>query len=338
MSRVLSPSPSKGEPLKGYLSLPLSPPRTASALVPARKLAPRATLGLFSPSEPLTPGRLSTLRRSLDIAIAHGFRFTYARNALKEGPYSAGTATDRLADIHELAADPSVDALFATWGGKSCNQLLAGLDFDLLLRERKPIIGFSDVAVLLNALTATTGLTSFHFLVAGRLNETTHSGLGLLLGNDTTHADIFDFKSQPTRAVLCEGQARGRLFGGNLSTLVLGLLGTDFMPFAKDVVFFWESASERPQIIDQHLTALRNAGFFEHVRAMIVGSVYSSGEVPLTEIRQAISFAVDGYEFPIVYAPSFGHLPTQNPIVPIGALCEVDTTTFTVRLREEVVR
>lgn len=302
--------------------------------VPARRLPAGATLGLFSPSEPLTPEREAVLRSSIKIAERHGFRLVFASNALSQGAYSAGTVAERLEDIAELAENPDVDALFATWGGKSCNQLVTQLDYDLLRRSRKPIVGFSDVAVLQNAVTWTTGLATFHFLVAGRLPETDHAAMDLLKGGRRTTPDLFDFRSQQVQAVFREGVSEGRLFGGNLSTFVLGLVGTPYLPMGDNIVFFWESASERAQVVDQHLTTLRNTGFFERVSAMIIGSVYSGKELSIEAIRQAIAHSVGDYSFPILYAPSFGHLPTQNPVIPIGARCRVDTSSFSVELVE----
>lgn len=35
--------------------------------------------------------------------------------------------------------------------------------------------------------------------------------------------------------------------------------------------FFWESANDPPQIIDQYLAGLENSGFFASIKAMIVG-------------------------------------------------------------------
>ncbi len=321
----------------GYLSPASRVLDPISGIVPARRLPRGGTIGLFSPSEPLTPERLRTLEASVLILSPQGYRLKYAPNALVQGPYAAGDAKQRSSDMHSLALDTEVDALLATWGGKQCNQLLDRIDFDLLARVGKPVVGFSDIAVILNALTTSTGLVSFHFLAAGRLPETKHADLNVLTGGTSTFDDLFDFHAGHPRHVLRSGSAEGRLFGGNLSTFVLGLVGTHFLSGMRDIVFFWESASERPQIIDQHLTTLRNAGFFEHVRAMVIGSVHSGRELTLPEVAESVKYVIEDYSFPVIYSPSFGHVPTSNPIVPIGALVGVDTGDFSVRLLEKPV-
>jgi muramoyltetrapeptide carboxypeptidase len=321
----------------GYLS---PAPRTlnpTSDAVPTSKLPAGGNIGLFSPSEPLIPERLTVLTESLRILEQQGYNVTFAPNARAQGLYAAGTAHQRAEDIHALALDPAIDILLGTWGGKSCNQVLDHLNFDLLAQAAKPVVGFSDISVLLNALTVSTSLNTFHFLAAGRLPETTHADLGVLTGSSDTFDDIFDFHADHPRHVIRPGTAQGRLFGGNLSTFVLGLLGTRFLTGMQDIIFFWESASERPQIVDQHLVALRNAGFFDRIKAMVIGSVYSGRELSLPEISQAIEYATTGYDFPILYSPSFGHHPTSNPIVPIGAMAALDSSDFRVRLLENAV-
>jgi len=309
-------------------------------LVPAQKLPAGATLGLFSPSEPLTPPRWATLVESLTLLEERGYIIKFAGNAKELAAYAAGNYTKRVADMHALAKDPEVDALLATWGGKSCNQLLRHLDFALLGSAGKPLIGFSDVAVLQNALTIVSHLASFHFLTAGRLPETEHLTMESLHGSTETLYDVFDFNGADLpRRVFRAGSASGRLFGGNLSTFVLGLVGTPYLDeMPSDVVFFWESASERPQIIDQHLTTLRNAGFMDRVRAMVIGSAYSGRELRVDEIGEAIKYCIEGYDFPVMYSPSFGHLPTRNPVVPIGSYCTVDTGKFLVSVQEPIVQ
>lgn len=309
-------------------------------LVPAQKLSAGATFGLFSPSEPLTQSRWVTLVESLTLLEKRGYNIKYAANAKELGAYAAGLYTKRVADIHALAEDPEVDALLATWGGKSCNQLLRHLDFSLLGGARKPLIGFSDVAVLQNALTIMSHLASFHFLTAGRLPETEHLTMESLHGSAKALYDVFDFHGADLpRHVFRAGSASGRLFGGNLSTFVLGLVGTPYLEeMPSDVVFFWESASERPQIIDQHLTTLRNAGFLDRVRAMVIGSAYSGRELRVDEVGEAIKYCIEDYNFPVMYCPSFGHLPTRNPLVPIGSYCAVDTGKFLVSVQESIVQ
>jgi muramoyltetrapeptide carboxypeptidase LdcA involved in peptidoglycan recycling len=104
-------------------------------------------------------------------------------------------------------------------------------------------------------------------------------------------------------------------------------------------IFFWEEIGLTPRQIDQLLTALVNIGFMDRISAMIVGDFFASESEqscrsnPLDSVMNAIS----SYNFPVVYAPSFGHKPLENPIFPIGALASFNPKSFSLCIEEPVL-
>ncbi len=316
--------------MPGYLADDYIRPRRRAHWLLPKAVPPGGCVGVFSPSEPLAKDRPDRLERSLEILRRAGFRIAYASHYLEATYYMAGSPEDRVDDIHELLLQDQVDLLLATWGGKGCSQLLPLIDYSLVVRARKPIMGFSDVCVLLNAIAAHTGLITFHGPnVAGKLDESRHADLAAVTSEDgaiALLAPVFGADTARAWETVRPGVARGRLFGGNLSTFVLGLVGSTYLQEMPGTVFFWESASEPPQLIDQYLTCLRNAGFFDHVTAMVVGDVrYEEEERKRRPLNDVLLSATSGYSFPIARIPTFGHARLENPIIAIGAMCRVDT-------------
>jgi len=313
---------------------------------PANALTNGGTIGLFSPSEPVGGGRLARLTGNLDRLRKVGFRIVESEGMKKISAYTAGSVADRVKDIHALIADPEIDCLLATWGGKQCNELLAWLDFDAIGEAQKPVIAFSDGCVLLNAITSRTGLVTFHGPnVAGKLDESEHWDMSLLDGSRATYGfDVFALSGQRENVeVWRPGIAEGRLFGGNLNTFVLGLVGTSFLEISEPILFFWESLGDRPQIIHQQLTCLVNAGWFDHIVGMVVGDLFVDPEPEGCEwknrsARDATLNALDSFTFPILKCDTFGHRRLENPIVPIGPRCELDTTKRAVKLLDMIVK
>jgi len=229
-----------------------------------------------------------------------------------------------------------------SWGGKCCNQLVSHLNYQIIGESQKPILGFSDVCVLLNAITAKTHLVTFHGPnVAGKLFETRHANLSLLTNeHHSTTLNVLGNTESVNTKVIRGGVAEGRLFGGNLTTFVLGLLGSPYMPQFEQGIFFWESASERPQIIDQYLAALRNAGMFNKLSGMIIGDFIQEerADYKVRDPFDVIRDAVSEYQFPVIYCPTFGHPGNlENPIIPIGAKCRLDSDSMNLTLLESVV-
>src|SRR5205814_32432 len=127
----------------------------AAVLKPPR-LSPGDTVGLINPcSIPLDPGDVAAVR---DRVQALGLR-------LKEAPgIGPGheSAEDRAADVGAMFADDEVRAILPMRGGWGCARLLPHLDYSLIRRHPKVLIGYSDVAALLLGINARTGLVTFH--------------------------------------------------------------------------------------------------------------------------------------------------------------------------------
>ena len=139
-------------------------------------------IGIYSPSEPITEERLPRFNKGISVLSSHGYTVKYGDNVFKQNAYMAGTIKERINDINMLLSNNNVKAIMTSWGGKSCNQLLPYLDYGLIAKQRKPIMGFSDGCVLLNSITYKTGLITFHGPnVAGKLYETKHSDMSLLV-------------------------------------------------------------------------------------------------------------------------------------------------------------
>lgn len=247
----------------------------------------------------------------------------------------AGSLASRISDFRDLLVDPGVDALLGSWGGKSCNQLVPSLPYAEILEMQKPIVGFSDVGVLLNHISVQTGLVTYYGPnIAGKLVESAHGDMAFL--QNPSNPNVFGQTASEHWQTVVPGSASGRLLGGNLSTFVLGMVGTatmDLVLAGGPWIFFWESASEPPQIIDQYLACLQNAGFFENVAGMIVGdATYEEVDRKNRPLDELLADYSAGGRIPVARIETFGHRPIENPPIPVGAEVHMDNGERTVRL------
>lgn len=312
-------------------------------LTPVSALHRGDCIGIFSPSDRLAMDFPEQVHNGAGLLEKHGFKTQFARNYLAQDGIRAGTLTERLSDINELLDDPNVHALLASWGGKASNHLVNRLPYENFLKERKPLLGFSDITVLLNAVTAQTGLVTFHGPNnAGQLKQSDWSNL-LCLSQDfpwTQTNLLAGAKSLDEAVVLRGGFAHGRLFGGNLNCFVLGVAMSklDLSPFDGGI-FFWEDLALTPRQIDQFLTALVNIGFMDNISGMVVGDFFAheSEEQLRSNPLDSVMNAVSNYSFPVIYAPSFGHKQLENPVFPIGSLASLDTSSFSLNVEEPIL-
>src|SRR5207237_125917 len=93
---------------------------------------------------------------------AIGFKVVIGKHAYDRWGYFAGRDRDRAADINAMFADDTVAGIVCFTGGWGSPRALPYLDFDLIARKPKVIIGYSDITALLNAIHKKTGLVTFH--------------------------------------------------------------------------------------------------------------------------------------------------------------------------------
>lgn len=313
---------------------------TESRPIKPPALRPGDTIGIFSPSEPLTKERKERLSRGIELLKSLDFKVELSGNIFKSKYYMAGKAQERVQDFHGLLMDKEVKAIMASWGGKSSNQLIELIDYALIRENPKIISGFSDTTNLINAIYAKTGLVTFHGPnVAGKIAES--------LGNTVNYMKkafctgrIGVIKSMRASHTIKPGRCEGRLIGGNLTCFDLGLVGTRYAPNFDGAIMFWESGSRTSQEIHQYITHLRLTGAFDKIVGMVVGFVdppIGKAEWGNRPIDEVIIDATEGYDFPVLYLPAFGHGDVENVTLPIGCKTLVDTKDHHFEIIEECV-
>lgn len=129
-------------------------------LTKPRALKPGATIGLITPATPTTdPDRLAAAQRALKF---FGFNVKVGKNVGRRAGYFGSAPAERLDDLHAMFRDGEVDAVFALRGGYGAQHLLDGIDYDLIRRNPKIFLGYSDITALHLAINKHAGLVTFH--------------------------------------------------------------------------------------------------------------------------------------------------------------------------------
>ena len=291
--------------------------------IPAKRLKEGGTIGIFTPSEPITEERYTRLRDNARNLEKSGYQVRFAPSWRCANSYAAGKITERVDDIHSLLADPGVDLLMASWGGKSSIQLVPHLDYELLKTAKKPVSAFSDGCVFLNAITAKTGLITFYGPnVLGKLDESEFSDLSDFRTAGLRDGSIIKLQGQETDTIV-PGVGEGILLGGNLSSFTISVIGSSTPCPSPECILAFESGPKTPQEFDLLVSTIRASALFSSIRGMVFGDVPIKqdtrwGPGNLSDILVSI---FGDCTFPIIHAPVFGHRDLPNPILPIG--CKV---------------
>jgi len=293
-------------------------------------------VGIISPSTPIYSKK--ALSKGLKVLESLGFKPKLGSRALEvHGNYQAGTKEDRLQDFHSMFQDDEVKAVFCTGGGYASIQLLPDIDYDLIKKNPKIFMGYSDITTLLMAITEKTGLITFHGPLVQGLDEDTKGGKFTLKSFKTavTKGNSGKLSGFTEWKVLKQGRAEGQLVGGNLN-VITSLLGTPYEPKWDGKILFWEEVDETIEGIDNYLWRLRIAKVFKKIEGMVIGKVtnlqpidddedessWASSSKPLT-IEAVILKATEGFNFPILYGVDFGH-DVPSVTLPLGAEASLD--------------
>jgi len=283
-----------------------------------------AVLAISSPSE--LP-RIVVGKRNLE---ARGLRITLAENIAHSGEhgYLAGTDEERLAIVNRYLRDPQFDGFLFARGGYGAMRILDGIDYDAIAANPRPVIGFSDLTALHQAMAVRAGVASFH---GPMVNLDFHDGLSP--ANETWFWSMLAGEAPLTHEfakaqVVLEGDAEGPLFGGCLS-LTEALAGTPYDFWIDGGIWFWEETDERPYRIDRMLTTLRLSGRLPRIRGVVVGKLKNCGSE--AEIDALLREFFAPLAIPVVRDLPFGHYG-DNLLMPIGSLVRLSTRdhSFTV--------
>ena len=256
--------------------------------------------------------------------------------------WSAARPSEIAEELNRLLRDPGIRAIFALTGGRTVLGYLDRIDYDAVRADPKPIVGFSDIDVLLLALHGRTGLACFHAdLVA--------EGLGDWHTDDRRRKELTDvytglLTGAPPAGPLPQGgpweswrggRARGALLGGLLNR-VIRIQATPFAlpPERFDgAILFWEELMTNFAGVWTDLQALRLAGVFDRIAGMVVGV---PTEVQPTEggpnaLREIVLDALGDRDIPVVGNADIGHQPPNVPL-PLGVGAELDGDAATLSL------
>lgn len=302
-------------------------------------------VGLFNPSGFADDALIQRATVNLE---SLGFRVTQAAHVRASRGNTAGTIGQRLTDLHTLFGNREVRALWAARGGSGTAQMLPYIDYGLVARNPKIVIGYSDITALLLALFARTGLVTFHGPVASSSFTpftVSHLEATLIEGRTTQLMRTADEHTKRAvdepnfvQHVLRSGRAEGTLLGGNLSVLT-SMVGTPYLPHTRNSLLFLEDISEAPYRIDRMLTQLAQSGMLTSARGAMLGVFVkcepSAGEESLV-LSQALIDHFSARPIPSAYGMSFGHIASQW-LLPIGVRARFDADARTVTLLEAAV-
>ncbi len=309
-----------------------------------KTLAPGDTIGLITPSSSITEEKLEKAIANMKML---GLKVKLGKHIKAINGYLAGTDEQRLEDLHNMFADDEVDGIWCIRGGYGVGRILPKINYKLIKKNPKVLIGYSDITALLLAIYQKTGLIGFHGpLASSDFTDYSVKHLkGVLMNPQMSYTmdHAMDSDDSTDKAyhskVLRSGKAKGELTGGNL-TLLAAAMGTDFQPKFKNKLVFIEDIGERPYRLDRMFTQLLQSSDLHKAGGILLG-VFEGCEAKENDrslsLMEMFKDRLGHLEMPIIYGLSFGHIKNHMTL-PVGIEAKMDTDKRTVTLLEKGVK
>ncbi len=302
--------------------------QTVRDLIVPDALSWNSRIGLVAPASPIYSEE--QFNEMITTLTDLGFNLKLGKHVQDQRGYLAGTDQERADDLMDMFKDEYIDAILCIRGGWGCNRMIDLLDYEVIKNNPKPLIGFSDITSLHNAILSKTGLITFHGPVGkSDWNDFTKNSFEQILIKK--EKGTYKLPENEDAFTIRSGKAEGVLLGGNLSVLV-AMIGSDYLPDFTDSILFLEDVGEDVYRLDRMITQLKLAGILDKISGFIFGKCTNcdAGSNSLT-LNEMFDDHIKPLGIPAFYGAMISH-ESKNVTIPVGlrASMDADSKEFNV--------
>jgi len=234
-----------------------------------------------------------------------------------------GSDSARAHFFNKMLMNTEVKAMWNVRGGYGTGRMVDGIDFELLRRHPKWLIGFSDYTVIHGQVSRQLQMATLHATMPifmwnkegeafEQVRRAIKSMLDVLKG-ETISMDLSANKKYN------DASFEGQIVGGNLSVL-LSIMGTASEPDLNGKILFIEDLDEYFYHVDRMMQTLSRSEKLSGLKAVLVGSFIQMHDhaVPFGyDVEAIILDHCQRYGYPIIMDVNSGH-HLENMAIPFG--------------------
>lgn len=317
-------------------------------------LSSPATIGVTAPSSGLHQLDYSILERAIEKIESKGYKVKVGDTSWTQHKAKSAPAKTRAFELNKMLQDDSIHFIFPPWGGELLIEILEYIEFEKI--KPKWILGYSDISVLLMAVTLKTGIATAHGTnivdLRGRLIDSTTAMFEKVLstkkGGEVIQysSDMYQLKwqhenesdyvfhlTEKTKWKTISNTPmyiKGRLLGGCID-VIRHLIGTpygnvrDFQTqFIQNepIIWYLENCELHVTDLRRSLVQMKLAGWFDNCSGILFGRSPANQSIEDYHVIDVYMDLAEELGIPIGYDIDCGHLPPQITFVN-GAYAEV---------------
>lgn len=313
------------------------------------------TIGVTAPSSGVPTELHELLKTACNRLKRKGYSVICGDTAWTQDKAKSAPASKRAEEFNEMMMNDDIHIIIPPWGGELLIETLEFIDFDNI--QTKWILGYSDISLLLWAITLKTGIATAHgtnFIdLRGEYSDNTtamwESVLSLKKGEsilqlsseqyqkewqfDQPTPYVFNFTEKTEWKSISNNlvQIQGRLLGGCIDT-IRHLIGTRFGEvqnfkenYIKDepILWFLENCELSTTDLRRSLVQMKLAGWFTNCSGIMFGRSQANTTVGNYTVEDVYKELAMELQVPIIYDIDCGHVPPQITFIN-GAYAEVE--------------
>lgn len=272
------------------------------------------TIAIVAPAG-ILKNREETIEKAKSLLISWGLNVVLGKNVFNQNNHFAGTDEERLKDFQEVLDNPTIKAIWAARGGYGSVRILDGLDFKKFSKKPKWMIGYSDITAFHNHFH-NLGFETMHAMMPTSLEEkpeeiieTVASFKNALFGEKLS----YEIPSSTYNRI---GKVNGQIVGGNLAILA-SMLGSKSQLNTDGKILFIEEIGEYHYSIDRMLQSLKRAGYFNNLKAVIVGDFSKIKKNPTSwgSTSEELILAIIPKNIPVLFYFPAGHEADNRTLI-----------------------
>lgn len=314
-----------------------------------------AVIGTTAPSSGVEESMHELIREASRRLESEGFKVVAGDTVWTQAKAKSAPAKVRAAELNRMLRDDAIDLIVPPWGGELLIEILEHLNFDQM--PEKWILGYSDISLLLLAITLKTGLATAHGTnlvdLRGEYSDETTAMWRTVMSTET--ADSVEQRSsalyqkewqhdapspcvfhltEPTVWQTVSGgkvSLKGRLLGGCIDVIrhVIGTEYGDVRSFQQERIggepILWYLENCEMNMADQRrsLVQMKLAGWFDHCAGLMFGRSPANRPVEGYTAEDMYRELEEELRVPVIYDIDCGHVPPQVTLIN-GAYAEVE--------------
>jgi muramoyltetrapeptide carboxypeptidase len=292
------------------------------SLVIPPPLRPGSVVRVIAPASPFD----RTLALCGIAFLGGRYRVQFSWSMFERDGFLAGSDDRRRRELRNALQAPEVAAVVAARGGYGITRIANDIDFSVLRRHPKWLVGFSDCTAL-HAEAQAVGVASLH----------AHHAAGLGRGDAQARQRWVGALEQPLAPrelvgrPLVGGLARGPLVGGNLTVLFTCAVAGRFR-LPPGAILALEDVTESSYRVDRMLSALRLGGHLRGLAGVALGTFTDCPPGPYgVPVEKVLERELGELGVPLVGGLPFGHELPNEPLL-LGPPAELDADAGRLRL------